>query len=115
MVQNSITIKAETIEEAVQTALNILQCSTDDINVQVVQPPSKSLFGLRKRLAEVSITKVNSPAVLTETTSGQEKSAIAFQNRELDKLIEEVMDDDIPNWEQEKVITQILLKKKIKR
>lgn len=114
MVQNSITIKAETIEEAVQTALNILQCSTDDINVQVVQPPSKSLFGLRKRLAEVSITKVNSPAVLLETTSGQEKSVIAFQNRELDKLIEEVMDDDIPNWEQEKVITQILLKKDLR-
>ncbi|MCK1997537.1 Jag N-terminal domain-containing protein [Psychrobacillus psychrodurans] len=63
MLQNSINIKAETIEEAVQTALNILKCSIEDINVEVIQSPSKSLFGLRKLPAEVKITRISSDSI----------------------------------------------------
>ncbi|MEK3980225.1 FapA family protein [Psychrobacillus sp. FSL K6-2836] len=111
MLQNSITIKAETIEEAVQTALNILQCTTEDINVQVVKSPSKSLFGLRKRLAEVSITKVNSNVILTKAKREEENSVFAINDRELDKLIDKVIDYDMPEQEREEAIVPTLPKK----
>lgn len=92
MVQNSITIKAETVEEAIQTALNILQCSVEEINVQVVKPSSNSLFGFRKRLAEVSITRRVSVTGSQNKNNDKENSIFTISDEELDGLIEKVYD-----------------------
>ncbi|WP_144511671.1 FapA family protein [Bacillus sp. FJAT-22090] len=110
MVQNSITIKAETIEEAVQTALNILQCTTDDINVQVVKSPSKSLFGLRKRLAEVSITKIKSNTISMDKKREEERSVFSIDDREVDNLIDKMVDFDSLEYGLKDVITPTLSK-----
>ena len=111
MVQNSITIKAETIEEAVQTALNILQCSIEEINVQVVKPSSNSLFGLRKRLAEVSITRRVSVTDSLNKSNDDENSILTISDEELDGLIEEVYDFNMPEVKRTEAIPTIHTKK----
>lgn len=108
MVQNSITIKAETIEDAVQTALNILQCSIEDINVQVIKPPSKSLFGLRKRPAEVSITRKEIMVGSINKKYKEVKTSLAINDDVFEELIEEVFDSHIEEEVWEKTKPQML-------
>lgn len=57
--QPSVTMKSETIEEAIKSALAILQASMDEVEIAILQNPSKTLFGLRKQLAEVKVTKIS--------------------------------------------------------
>ncbi|MET1030141.1 flagellar assembly protein A [Domibacillus tundrae] len=53
----SIQIKGDTVEEAVNTALALLGAAIEEVNITVLSAPSKSLFGLRKRPAEVIVVK----------------------------------------------------------
>lgn len=53
----SIQIKGDTVEEAVNTALSLLSATIEEVNITVLSSPSKSLFGLRKRPAEVIVIK----------------------------------------------------------
>lgn len=98
MVQN--TIKAETIEKAVQTALNILQCFIEKVEVQVVPSSSNSLFSLRKGLAEVSITRRVLATVL------QDKN----DDEQLNGLIEEVYISNIPEVKRPKQLLRLISK-----
>ena len=97
MTQNSIKIKAETVEEAVQTALNILHCTIEDIDIQVITPPSKSLFGLRKNLAEVKITKrvIHTSPINQNNESKSSVLETRVSDTELDELIDSVFDSNI--------------------
>lgn len=79
--KNSLIIKADTIEEAVQTALSILGCSKDDIQIEVIRPPSKSLFGLRKTPAEVSVTRIHD-----KNLSVEEKEHVIIDEEALNRL-----------------------------
>ncbi len=54
----SITVKAETVEEAVQLALSITELDIENVHIEVLSNPEKSLFGLRKTMAEVTITEI---------------------------------------------------------
>ncbi|MEK3936746.1 FapA family protein [Sporosarcina sp. FSL W7-1349] len=54
----SITVKAETIEEAVQLALSILALQMEDVHIEVISNPGRTLFGLRKTLAEVNVSQI---------------------------------------------------------
>jgi len=92
MLQNSINIKAETIEEAVQTALNLLKCSIEDINVEVIKSPSKSLFGLRKLPAEVKITRIILSDSAASTTSLEDTAFVKKEDENLEDFIEEFLD-----------------------
>ncbi|WP_394188534.1 flagellar assembly protein A [Paenisporosarcina quisquiliarum] len=56
--QPSITIKSETVEEAVKTALSILGAQMDEVSIAVLSTPSKGIFGRTKQFAEVTITKL---------------------------------------------------------
>jgi hypothetical protein len=56
MMQPSITIKSETVEEAVKTALSILGAQMDEVSIAVLSTPSKGIFGRTKQFAEVTIT-----------------------------------------------------------
>ncbi|AYC28902.1 flagellar assembly protein A [Paenisporosarcina cavernae] len=58
MMQPSVTIKSETIEDAIQQALSILDASIDEVDISVLSSPTKSIFGNQKALAEVKITKL---------------------------------------------------------
>lgn len=54
----SISVKAETVEKAVQMALAILELTIEEVHVEVVSNPKRNLFGLRKMMAEVSVTEL---------------------------------------------------------
>ena len=54
----SISVKAETVEEAVQLALSILELKMEDVHIEVVSNPKRNLFGLRKMMAEVNVIQV---------------------------------------------------------
>ena len=60
--RKSITVKAETIEEAVQLALSITELKMDEVRIEVLSNPRKSLLGLRKTLAEVNVTQILDPS-----------------------------------------------------
>ncbi len=54
----SITVKAETIEEAVRLALSTTELDIENVHIEVLSNPEKGLFGLRKTMAEVTITEI---------------------------------------------------------
>jgi len=54
----SITVKAETIEEAVRLALSITELKLEEVRIEVLSNPRKNLFGYRKTLAEVNVTQI---------------------------------------------------------
>ncbi|MFS0577414.1 FapA family protein [Sporosarcina sp. 179-K 3D1 HS] len=54
----SIIVKAETIDEAVQLALSILELQMEDVHIEVLSNPGRTLFGLRKTLAEVNVSQI---------------------------------------------------------
>lgn len=53
--ERSITVKAETVEEAVRLAVSILDVELNQISTEVLTNPGRSLFGLRKSMAEVRV------------------------------------------------------------
>ena len=64
----SITVKAETIEEAVRLALSITELELEEVRIKVLSNPRKNLFGLRKKLAEVNVTQIlDSPSATKKT------------------------------------------------
>lgn len=64
----SITVKAETIEEAVRLALSITELKMEEVHIEVLSNPRKNLFGLRKTLAEVNVTQIiESPSATKKT------------------------------------------------
>lgn len=54
----SISVKAETVEEAVRLALSILELKMEEVQVEVVTNPKRNLFGLRRMMAEVTVTQL---------------------------------------------------------
>jgi len=54
--EKSITVKAETIEEAVRLGVSILDVGLKEVDIEVLENPGRSLFGLRKNEAEVRVT-----------------------------------------------------------
>ncbi|AXH99473.1 DUF342 domain-containing protein [Sporosarcina sp. PTS2304] len=55
----SITVKGETVEQAIEHALTILNLSIDDVHVRIDRQASQTRFGLKKVLAEVTVTQVS--------------------------------------------------------
>lgn len=57
-----IESKGDTIDTAIQNALNILGCDRDDVSVEVVSKPKSGFFGFGKEPALVKVTYETSPA-----------------------------------------------------
>ncbi len=58
----NVTIERATVEEAVIAALNELEAEKDDVVVEVINEPSKGLFGLiGSKNAKVKVTVTNGP------------------------------------------------------
>ena len=87
----SITIKADTIEEAVQTALTIMNCTIDEVAIDVLSSPRSSLFGLRKQLAEVTVSK-KAPASPPDPSVQVEQASPVQPKPEPKQNMEELMD-----------------------
>ncbi len=87
--QPSVIIKSKTIDEAIQTALTILHASVDEVEIAIVKSPSKHLFGLRKQLAEVKVTKVSDPHPPVNQAINQFKD---LDEAEMKAIIKDVVD-----------------------
>ena len=73
----SISVKAETVEEAVQLALSILELKMEEVHIEVVSNPKKNLFGLRKMMAEVNVFQIMESSISVE---GAGKTDIAMED-----------------------------------
>ncbi|WP_312700348.1 RNA-binding cell elongation regulator Jag/EloR [Sedimentibacter sp.] len=63
----NVTIERATVEEAVIAALNELEAERDDVVVDVINEPSKGLFGLiGSKNAKVKVTVTNGPEERTQ-------------------------------------------------
>lgn len=74
MMKELIT-SGKTVEEAVQKACEQLGVTEDQCDVEVLQQPKKSLFGIIKTEAQVKVTVKESAAKQKGEKSGTEKSA----------------------------------------
>lgn len=55
--KQAVTVQGKTVEEAIEQALINLKATRDEVDVEVITNPGKRLFGLRKALAEVKVTR----------------------------------------------------------
>lgn len=63
----SVVKVSKTVEEAINEALEDLEVSKDDVDVEVLEEPSKGLFGLiGTKDAAVRVTVVNDPVEIAE-------------------------------------------------
>ena len=80
MMKELIT-SGKTVEEAMQKACEQLGVTEEQCNVEVLQQPKKSLFGIIKTEAQVKVTVKESAAKQKGEKSGTEKS-VQVDNRE---------------------------------
>ncbi len=58
----NVTIERATVEEAIKTALEELKAERNDVEIEVINEPSKGLFGLiGSKNAKVKVTVTNGP------------------------------------------------------
>lgn len=63
----SIEISAKTVEDAVETALRELNVGREDVKIEVLEEPSKGLFGLiGVKMAKVRVTLEEKPAQIAK-------------------------------------------------
>ncbi|MBS3976655.1 MAG: protein jag [Syntrophomonadaceae bacterium] len=62
----SIEKQGKTVEEALNAALKDLQAEKEEVEYQVLEEPSKGLFGILARMARVKVTLKESPAKLAK-------------------------------------------------
>jgi len=77
----SITVKAETIEEAVRLALSITELKLEEVHIEVLSNPRKNLFGLRKTLAVVNVTQIIDSPLVTKKTQNRELAIEQYPER----------------------------------
>lgn len=63
----SVTVKAPTVELAIEQALAELDATLEQVRVEVIEQNGKSMYGLKKKLAEVNVTMLN--VLVPELTS----------------------------------------------
>ncbi|KKM11570.1 DNA-binding protein [Clostridiales bacterium PH28_bin88] len=63
----TIETVGRTVEEAIQQALKELKANREEIKWEVLEEPSKGLFGLRSRMAKVKVTLEEDPVKLAKS------------------------------------------------
>ncbi len=72
----AITVRGKSVEQAVETALNILCLDVSDVHIHVNKPAESSdLTGVVSRMAEVTVTPVHYIAPVSESLSGSSGQA----------------------------------------
>lgn len=88
-----IKIVAPTLEEAYKKASQAYDCSIVDLEIDVVQAPSRGIFGLFKKDAVINVRHKKESTAPQKSTTSQESSAedavIAEIRQGLEKLMEE--------------------------
>ncbi|MDV6378343.1 FapA family protein [Sporosarcina sp. GW1-11] len=74
-----VTVQANTVEEAIQQALIMLEVPLEQVQVEVLTNPGRRLMGLRKALAEVKVTSVDQvgePPIARELSKIEELASL---------------------------------------
>jgi len=58
---DSIEKSGKTVEEAIEEALVILNCTRDQVEVEIIEQGAKGFLGLGSKLAKVLVSKKNNP------------------------------------------------------
>lgn len=58
VLKKAVTVQANTVEEAIQQALGMLEMPLEKVQVEVLTNPGRRLMGLRKVLAKVTVTGI---------------------------------------------------------
>lgn len=69
----AIIKESKTVQSAIDAALTELNCSEEDVEIEVLQEPTKGIFGLSK-MAKVKVTPLNSDEYMSAHLSGEEPS-----------------------------------------
>ena len=95
-------VEADTLEEAYQEAATQLACSITDIEYEVIQHPSKGLFGFLKKKAIIVATCKNAHAITEENVSEEmpfisEEESVAAEILSVvkEEVSEEIQKDNI--------------------
>jgi spoIIIJ-associated protein len=95
-------VEADTLEEAYQEAATQLACSITDIEYEVIQHPSKGLFGFLKKKAIIVATCKNAHAITEENASEEmpfisEEESVAAEILSVvkEEVSEEIQKDNI--------------------
>ena len=101
-------VEADTLEEAYQEAATQLACSITDIEYEVIQHPSKGLFGFLKKKAIIVATCKNIRAVTEEKVSTEmpfisEEESVAAEILSVvkEEVSEEIQKDSKENIQEE--------------
>lgn len=86
--RKAVTVQANTVDEAIQQALDLIDLPMDQVHIEVVSNPGRRLMGLRKVLAEVTVTEVDSSASEKPNTI-EDRNKIEELASALDEGIEE--------------------------
>ncbi|MHB1316065.1 MAG: RNA-binding cell elongation regulator Jag/EloR [Christensenellales bacterium] len=66
MRQNQIEIQAKTVDEAIFRGLQTLQCTIDEVEVDVLQEANKGLFGIGARECTIRLTRIQQEEEATD-------------------------------------------------
>ncbi len=93
-------VEAPTLEEAYQQASQMLGCSVSELQSEVIQHPSKGLFGLLKKNAIIVATCQKAAASHTENKVKKEVPAISTaEERVASEIIATVKEAETPHTE----------------
>jgi spoIIIJ-associated protein len=103
-------VEADSLEEAYQKAATLLQCSITELQYEVLQYPSKGIFGIMKKKAIIVATcKSESLANETQTTQTPKptpkiKPEPTIEQEVANEIIESIQEDNHTTKPQEKEI-----------
>ncbi len=80
-----IKIVSDTLEEAYRDATSKLECSVTELNIEVVQSPSKGFLGLFKKSAIIVVAKKNDTIPVVETKVSSDSSSESAQSTDVNR------------------------------
>src|SRR5699024_3328789 len=84
-----VTVQANTVEDAVQQALDILELTRQQVHVEILTNPGRRLMGLRKVMAEIKVSGKESMAEnkpIKRQLSKVEELAALLDGLDMEKL-----------------------------
>ncbi|PHS37231.1 MAG: hypothetical protein COB07_11100 [Sulfurovum sp.] len=103
-------VEAPTLEEAYQKASQMLECSISELKYEVVQHPSKGLFGLFKKTAIIIAVRKNAPIQALKAEKKEEETTPTISEEE--SVASEIMATVKEEVSQEEVSQKALIEER---
>jgi spoIIIJ-associated protein len=88
-------VEADTLEEAYQKAATLLECSITHLECEVIQYPTKGIFGLLKKKAIIVADIIKTPLVEEQTTPKIEDTKLPTPQEDVATQIVETIKDSV--------------------